>query len=324
MRPTAPVSPTHPMHPTQPLQFTQPMHPMQPAQPTFARPPRIPADPTTPMLSATAALPTTPDEPLTPTLPITPEAPTTPAEPTTPAAPTTPAEPTIPAAPTTPAEPATPDASATARASDIEASSTVIAAPYIVQVWAASVGARRGLPIVVVGMLLCFAGCGSEPAPVTEQPPPPSADERRVVREFDALLRGTAIDVRFPVAECATLPRRTRAELRDSSKRIAAARARLARLRIPTGYDRVRTRLDEGLRLIAEANQLLLVWSERSDDPDAGECGQSNDNLRDSAYDEFHDLAKPHLQAFVAKHNPVAAQLRATTWELGAAGLIPR
>ncbi len=83
----------------------------------------------------------------------------------------------------------------------------------------------------------------------------------------------------------------------------------------PTGH---------GLRRIAEANKLLLAWSERSDDPETGECGQSNDNLRNSAYDEFHDLAKPHLQAFMAKHNPIAAQMRATTWELGAAGLIQR
>jgi hypothetical protein len=183
---------------------------------------------------------------------------------------------------------------------------------------------RHGLPIVVAGMLLFFAGCGSEPAPVAEQAPPPNADERRLVREFNALLRGPAMDVRFPVAECTTLPRRTRAELRDSPQRIAAARARLARLRMPNSYDRVRTRLDAGLRLIAEANKLLLAWSERSDDPETGECGQSTDNLRDSAYDEFHDLAKPHLQAFMAKHNPIAAQMRATTWELGAAGLIPR
>jgi hypothetical protein len=76
-------------------------------------------------------------------------------------------------------------------------------------------------------MLLFFAGCGSEPAPVAEQAPPPNADERRLTREFNALLRGPAIDVRFPVAECTTLPRRTRAELRDSPQRIAAARARL-------------------------------------------------------------------------------------------------
>jgi hypothetical protein len=183
---------------------------------------------------------------------------------------------------------------------------------------------RHGLPIVVAGMLLFCAGCGSEPAPVAEQAPPPSADERRLVREFNVLLRGPAIDVRSPVAECTTLPRRTRAVLRDSPQRIAAARARLARLRTPNSYDRVRTRLDEGLRLIAEANKLLLAWSERPDDPETGECGQSTDNLRDSAYDEFHDLAKPHLQAFMAKHNPIAAQTRATTWELGAAGLIPR
>ena len=86
----------------------------------------------------------------------------------------------------------------------------------------------------------------------------------------------------------------------------------------------MRTRLDEGLRLIAEANKLLLAWSERSDDPETSECGQSTDNLRDNAYDEFHDLAKPHLQAFMAKHNPIATRIRATTWELGAAGLIPR
>ena len=183
---------------------------------------------------------------------------------------------------------------------------------------------RHGLPIVVAGMLLFFAGCGSEPEPVAERAPPPNADERRLARVFNALLRGPAIDVRVPVAECTTLPRRTRAELRDSPQRIAEARARLAQLRMPNSYDRVRTRLDEGLRLIAEANKLLLAWSERSGDPETGECGQSTDNLRDSAYDEFHDLAKPHLQAFMAKHNPIAAQMRATTWELGAAGLIPR
>lgn len=182
---------------------------------------------------------------------------------------------------------------------------------------------KHGLPIVVAGMLL-LAGCGSAPAPVAEQARPPTADERRLVREFNALLRGPAIDVRIPVAECTTLPRRTRAELRDSPRRIAAARARLARLRMPNSYDRVRTRLDEGLRLIAEANKLVLAWSERSDDPVTGECGQSSDNLRDSAYDEFHDLAKPHLQAFMANHNPIAARMRATRWELGAAGLIPR
>ncbi len=142
--------------------------------------------------------------------------------------------------------------------------------------------------------------------------------------EFNALLRDPAIDVRIPVAECTTLPRRTRAALRDSPRRIAAARARLARLRMPNSYDHVRTRLDEGLRLIAKANTLLLAWSELPDDPESGECGQSFDNLRDNAYDEFHDLAKPHLQAFMDKHNPIAAQERATTWELGAAGLIPR
>jgi hypothetical protein len=182
---------------------------------------------------------------------------------------------------------------------------------------------RHGRPIVVAGLLL-FAGCGSEPVPVAEQAPPPNADERRLVREYDAVLGGVAIDVRIPGAECTTMPRRTRAELRDSPQRIAAARARLARLRLSNSYDRVRTRLDEGLRLIAEANKHLLAWAERSDDPETGECGQSTDNLRDNAYDEFHDLAKPHLQAFMAKHNPIAAHMRATTWELGAAGLIPR
>jgi hypothetical protein len=121
-----------------------------------------------------------------------------------------------------------------------------------------------------------------------------------------------------------TLPRRTRAELRDSPQCIVAARAQLARLRTPNSYGRVRTRLDEGLRVIAEANKLLLAWSERPDDPQTGERGQSTDNLQDTAYDEFHDLAKPHLQAFMTKHNPIAAQMRATTWELGATGLIPR
>jgi hypothetical protein len=173
-------------------------------------------------------------------------------------------------------------------------------------------------------MLLFVAGCGSEPAPVAEQAPPPNADEGRLVRQFNALLRGPAIDVRIRGAECATLPRLTRVELRDSPQRIAAARARLARLRLPNSYHRVRTRLDEGLRLTAEANKLLLAWAERSEDPATGECGQSTDNLRDSAYDEFQDVAKPHLQAFMAKHNPIAAQMRVTTWELGAAGLIPR
>ena len=183
---------------------------------------------------------------------------------------------------------------------------------------------RHGRPIVVAGLLLSFAGCGSEPAPVAEQASAPDADERRLVREYNALLRGVAIGVRIPGAECTPLPRRTRAELRDSPQRIAAARASLARLRLPKSHDRVRARLDEGLRLIAEANKLLLAWAERSDDPETGECGQSTDNLRDNAYDEFHDLAKPHLQAFMAKHNPLAAQMRATTWQLGAAGLIPR
>ena len=182
---------------------------------------------------------------------------------------------------------------------------------------------RRGRPIVVAGLLLSFVGCGSEPAPVAEQAPP-DAHDRRLVHEYNALLRRVAIDVRIPGAECSMLPRRTRAELRDSPQRIAAARARLARLHLPDSDDRVRTRLDEGLRLIAEANKFLLAWAERSDDPQTGECGQSTDNLRDNAYDEFHDRAKPHLQAFMAEHNPIAAQMRATTWELGAAGLIPR
>jgi hypothetical protein len=180
------------------------------------------------------------------------------------------------------------------------------------------------MPIVLAGMLLFLVGCGGEPASVGEQAPPPNADERRLVREFNALLRGAAIDARIPVAECRTLPRRTRAELRDSPQRTAAARARLTELRMPRSYDSVRTRLDEGLRLIAEANTLLLAWSERPDDPATGECGQSSDNLRDSAYDEVHDRAKPHLQAFMSKHNPIAARMRATTWQLGAAGLIPR
>jgi hypothetical protein len=174
--------------------------------------------------------------------------------------------------------------------------------------------------IVGAALLLSLAGCGSEPA----HAPPPDAHERRLVREYDALLRSVAIDVRIPGAECTRLPRRTRAELRASPRRIAAARARLARLRPPNGDDRVHARLDEGLRLIAEANTLLLAWAERPSDPKTGECGQSTDNLRDNAYDEVHDLAKPHLQAFLAKHNPIAARMSATTWELGAAGLIPR
>jgi hypothetical protein len=174
---------------------------------------------------------------------------------------------------------------------------------------------RRRLRIVVAGLALCVAGCGSDGAP------PP--DERRLVREFNALLRGVAIDVRIPVAECTTLPRRTRAALRRSPRRIAAARIRLARLHVPESYESARTALDEGLRLIAEANTLLLAWAELPDNPQTGECGQSSDNLRDNAYDEVHDLAKPHLQGFMAKLNPAAARMHATTWELGAAGLIP-
>ena len=79
------------------------------------------------------------------------------------------------------------------------------------------------------------------------------------MREHNALLRSVAIDVRIPGAKCPTLPRRTRAELRGSPQRIAAARARLARLRLPNSFDSVRTRLDEGLRLIAETNKLLLA-----------------------------------------------------------------
>jgi hypothetical protein len=79
------------------------------------------------------------------------------------------------------------------------------------------------------------------------------------VREYNALLRSVAIDMRHPGAKCPTLPRRTRAELRGSPQRIAAARARLARLRLPNSFDSVRTRPDEGLRLIAETNKLLLA-----------------------------------------------------------------
>ena len=68
---------------------------------------------------------------------------------------------------------------------------------------------------------------------------------------------------------------------------------------------------------------MLLAWSERPDDPETGECCQSTDNSRDSVYDELHDRAKPHLQAFIDRHNPIAARTGATTWELGAAELIP-
>jgi hypothetical protein len=182
----------------------------------------------------------------------------------------------------------------------------------------------HGLPIVVAAMLLVVASCGSEPAPVAKQAPRPTADERRLVGEINALLRGLEIDVRVPSAECTTLPRRTRAALNDSPERIAAARARLARLRIPNRHESMRARLDEGLRLIAEANTLLLAWSELRDDPRTGECGQSSDNLRNNAYDEVHDLAKPHLQAFMDEHNALAARTRETTWQLGAAGLVPR
>ena len=54
---------------------------------------------------------------------------------------------------------------------------------------------RHGLPIVVAGMLLCFVGCASKPALVAEQAPS-NADQRRLVREYNALLRSVAIDVR--------------------------------------------------------------------------------------------------------------------------------
>jgi hypothetical protein len=88
------------------------------------------------------------------------------------------------------------------------------------------------------------------------------------------------------------------------------------------------TNTTSGRRLRASSTHLVARGRLTQDrDPlnaETGECGQSTDNLRDSAYDEFQDLAKPHLQAFMAKHNPIAAQMRATTWELGAAGLIPR
>jgi hypothetical protein len=172
----------------------------------------------------------------------------------------------------------------------------------------------RGTHAVVAALLL-LAGCGPEATPTVD---------RELVREVDALLQGVAVDVRMPVGECRTLPRRARSELRASPRRITAARARLARLRLPPSYRPVRAELDEALRLTAEANKLLLAWSQRPDDLVTGECGQSSDNLRDSAYDEFQDLAKPHLQAFMAKHNPIAVRMRATVWELGAAGLIPR
>ena len=174
---------------------------------------------------------------------------------------------------------------------------------------------RHGPAVVAVVTLL--AGCGSEGSG--------SGDEQRtLVREVNAVLRGPAVDVRVPGAECVSLPRRTRAELRRSPQRIAVARERLRRLRVPASYERVRSELDEGLRLMARANALLLFWSERSGDPGSGECGQSTDNLRDSAHDEIQDAAKPHLQAFLDAHNPVAERLGETAWELGAAGLIPR
>jgi hypothetical protein len=56
---------------------------------------------------------------------------------------------------------------------------------------------------------------------MAQQAPPSNADERRLVHVFNALLRGPAIDARLAVAECTTLPTRTRAELRDSPQRIA-------------------------------------------------------------------------------------------------------
>lgn len=88
------------------------------------------------------------------------------------------------------------------------------------------------------------------------------------MREYNALLRSVAIDVRIPGAKCPALPRRTRAELQW----LAAADRRGPR---PPGttapaerFDSVRTRLDEGLRLIAETNKLLLAPVAASwDDP---------------------------------------------------------
>ena len=182
----------------------------------------------------------------------------------------------------------------------------------------AALGVRGSIPRVSIrGLLLVVAifltGCAAQ-----------DAREHPHVREVNALLRDIAIDVRIPVTECTNLPPETRAALRDSPRRIAAARARLARLRLPDDYAAARLRLDEGLRLIAEANALLLAWTQLPDDAKTGECGQSSDNLRNNAYDEVHDLAKPHLQAFMDAHNPLAAQIGQTGWELGAAGLIPR
>ena len=144
------------------------------------------------------------------------------------------------------------------------------------------------------------------------------------MREYNALLRGAAIDVRIPGPECTTLPRRTRAELRDSPQRIAAARAHLARLRRPNCYDRVRTRLDEGAAADRRGEQAPARLGGALGRPRDGRVRPEHRQPPDNAYDEFHDLAKPHLQAFMGKHNPIAAPMRATTWELGAAGLIPR
>lgn len=168
--------------------------------------------------------------------------------------------------------------------------------------------------MIVVAALLLF-GCGSEAA---------SDADRRFVREFDAVLRDLALDARIPAAECTNFPRATLARLRELPQRIAAGRERLARLQVPDGYELARAQLDEGLRLLEEANTILVGWTALDDDPKTGECGQSSDNLRNNAYDEFHDLAKPHLQAFMDAYNPIASRLDATTWQLGAVGLIPR
>jgi hypothetical protein len=159
-------------------------------------------------------------------------------------------------------------------------------------------------------VLLAFAGCGSDPS------------DRRLVREVDALLRGLAVDVRIP-GDCVRLPARTIAALHGSPQRIATARARLARLRVPSEYQGATASLDEGLRRIARANEILAAWAERPEDPAAGECEPSLESLRASANDEFQDLAKPHLEAFLSTHNPIAERMGATTWQIGVAGLVP-